>query len=664
MRLLSLFILLLCHFSFHTKGQPILLDSSYTYGNIGKQVSYFEDKGASLNFAEVKVRENKGKFQESKSEILNLGNTKSAFWIKISYRSATAGRDYLVIDVPNIEHIDCYVEADAQVVHKSAGSIQASTPGVITRNNYIIPLPELAKSAGVSTIWLRVKSNNILLLPIKMATSENFVPGLSVKNSMQSVYIGILLTLFVFNIFLFFSIGDRTYLYYSLYVLSLAIYVVGYLRGYSYLLGDQFRIMLNLYPHLFLSISIISGLLFSSKFLNLNKLLPSFSKVCTALIGFSMVMLLTSAAGLKSISAILAQYLSISSAVILWTYGVLAYCKGHAPAKYFILAWSFIAFTIVLAVISMEGILPFRDFSFQLVPIGSTIELLLLAFALGDRYRTIIRNEQLVRDENLLLVQTQNQRLEKLVEDRTLKLSESIVQLEASNAVKNKLFSIIAHDLRSPFASLVSIFSLKDMDLLSLDELKMLLNENKKNIDTIHNTLNNLLYWAKSQMEGVKNQPTVFDLKLMAEDLFLVYSPLIQAKGIAVNLQAVQNPLVYADENQIQLVLRNLIDNAIKFTPPSHSIGISLTKKQTGIEVCVSNTVSNSNELNIEIITKTGVFEATSGTGHEKGIGLGLHLCREYLKGNNSELKVNISGRLVSFCFELRKPDIADTISL
>ncbi|WP_235012641.1 sensor histidine kinase [Pedobacter africanus] len=650
--------------SFNTKAQPILLDSSYTYGNIGKQVSYFEDKEAGITFDGVKVLEKRGKFQQSKSEVLNLGNTKSAFWVKITYKSAVAGRDYLVIDVPNIEHIDCYVETNTQLIHKSAGSIQPSVPGVITRNNYIIPLPEQGQNPGVSTIWLRVKTNNILLLPIKMATSENFVPGLSVKNSMQSIYIGILLTLFVFNIFLFFSIGDRTYLYYSIYVISLAVYVVGYLRGYSYLLGDQFRIMLNLYPHLFLSISIISGILFSSKFLNLHTLFPSFSKVCKALIGLSIVMLLTSAAGLKSISAILAQFLSISSAIILWTYGILAYRKGHAPAKYFILAWTFIAFTIILAVISMEGILPFRDFSFQLVPIGSTIELLLLAFALGDRYRTIIRNEQLVRDENLLLVQTQNQRLEKLVEDRTLKLSESIVQLEASNAVKNKLFSIIAHDLRSPFASLVSIFSLKDMDLLSLDELKMLLNENKKNIDTIHNTLNNLLYWAKSQMEGLKNQPTVFDLKLMAEDLVLVYSPLIQAKGIAVNLQAPQHPLVYADENQIQLVLRNLIDNAIKFTPPSHSIGISLTKNKTSIEVCVNNTTSNSNELNIESITNTSAFEATSGTGHEKGIGLGLHLCREYLKGNGSELKVNISGRSVSFCFQLPKPGVADTISL
>jgi signal transduction histidine kinase len=250
-----------------------------------------------------------------------------------------------------------------------------------------------------------------------------------------------------------------------------------------------------------------------------------------------------------------------------------------------------------------------------------------------------------------------------VVEERTLKLSETIVQLEASNGVKNKLFSIIAHDLRSPFNSLISIFALKDMDMLSLDELKMLLSENRKNIDTIHNTLNNLLYWAQSQMEGVKTQPFAFNLKLLIEDLILVYSPLIQLKGIAVNLQADERVVVYADENQIQLVLRNLIDNAIKFTPPAHSIGISLTQKENLLEICVSNTISSTNALNIERITNPNAFEATYGTGQEKGIGLGLHLCREYIRANGAELEVRITGRLVSFCFNLPGVEIGNTIS-
>jgi signal transduction histidine kinase len=101
-----------------------------------------------------------------------------------------------------------------------------------------------------------------------------------------------------------------------------------------------------------------------------------------------------------------------------------------------------------------------------------------------------------LRDENLLLVTTQNQRLEESVNERTLQLSSTIMELEDSNAIKNKLFSIIAHDLKSPLSSLMGILTLNDMQALTPDELRMLLAENKKTIDSINNTLNNLLHWA------------------------------------------------------------------------------------------------------------------------------------------------------------------------
>jgi hypothetical protein len=413
MRSLILLFLLFGYFNTDVSAQVIHLDSNLTYCNIGKQLSYFEDKQANLNLDSVKILEKNGKFKQGKSDILNLGNTKSAFWIRINYLSNGANRDYLVIDVPNIEHIDCYIPTSKGIVHRSAGSIQVSGQGVITTNNYVFDLPSQSARPAATTLWLRVKTNNILLIPIKMATSENFIPGASVKNNLETVYIGILLALFLFNVFLYLSIKDSTYLYYSLYVLSLAIYVVGYLRGYAYLLGHDFRILLNLYPHIFLSISIIAGVLFSKKFLTLRTISTRFIKICNFVILCSIIMFFTSIAGLKSISATLAQYISMGTAIILWIFALRAYRKGHKPAKYFIFAWSFIGVTVIAVVLSMEGIITYHDYSFEFVPIGSTIELLLLAFALGDRYRTIINNEQKVRDENFSLIQTQNQRLEK-----------------------------------------------------------------------------------------------------------------------------------------------------------------------------------------------------------------------------------------------------------
>lgn len=653
MRFLIILIIIIAKLSSYATAQVINLDSNLVFSNLGKQITYYEDRKANLALTEIKALSENGKFKKGETNILNLRNTKSAFWVRIDYSGKAKEKNYLMLDVPNIEHIDFYVDSDHGHIHRRTGALLPPSLGVTISNNFTFDLPIQQNNNIKTTVWLRLKTNNILIVPIKLVTSENLIERKFVKNNFEVIYIGILLTLFIFNIFLYFSIKDMTYFYYSLYVFFLGTYVITYLRGYSYLLGSDFRITLNQHPHIFLSLSIIASVFFSRKLLNSKSLPQIWMKVYNILMIGAFVLFLTSALGFKSISSNIAQIISLISTIVLWWIGLVAYRHGHKQAKYYIIAWSFIAITIMALILSLANVLPFYDFTFDFVPLGSTIELLLLAFALGDRYRIIMTNEQKMRDENLKLIQTQNQRLENLVEERTIKLTDTILQLESSNAVKNKLFSIIAHDLRSPFNSLMSIFSLKDMNLLSLEELKMLLNENKKNIDTIHNTLNNLLYWAVSQMDGIKIQPSKFNLKALIEDLNLVYAPLIQSKGIFINLQINEQHIVYADENQIQLVLRNLIDNAIKFTPSSYSIDISAINTQDQLKITVSNPVLNENEINLEGMTNQSAFELTSGTSHEKGIGLGLHLCREYIKSNGSELEVMIDGTQVSFGFKL-----------
>ena len=106
-----------------------------------------------------------------------------------------------------------------------------------------------------------------------MANSDElYLVQNTVLRIIEISFIGVLLTLFAFNLFLYFGLRDRTYLYYCVYVLSLGIYVIGYLAGYIYLLGDDMRILLNQYPHIFHCISIIASLLIANEFYNLQKI--------------------------------------------------------------------------------------------------------------------------------------------------------------------------------------------------------------------------------------------------------------------------------------------------------------------------------------------------------------------------------------------------------
>jgi len=646
MRYSFLLLIFLCSF-FTSFGQvPIHLDDNYPYRNIGKSISYLEDKSGTLSFDTIKAKYKAGKFKASNREILNFGNSKSAFWLKVDYINNTERSAFLVIDVPNIEAIDVYEELpDGKRFHSKSGSLFGKTKGVIASNNFVFHLPSLpAAEVPMQSIYVRVRTNNIMLLPVKLATSESIIANGSAKTRFEAMYIGALVILFLFNLFLYLSFKDHIYFIYSIYVGALFFYMVFYLRGYGYVFGQDFREFVNLYPHVFLSISCLASAVFSINFLDIHKRLPKAIIIFKVLIACWLVIFFISAFGYKSALSAAVNYLLMISSLFLWISGFMVYFKGHKPALYYVLAWAFVCVPIFFITLTISGIVAYQDYTFLVIPAGTTIELLLLSFALGDRFNTI-------RKQNIRLITTQKERLEKLVQGRTMKLRESVKMLEETNAVKNKLFSIIAHDLRSPFNSLLSIFSLKDMNLLTFEDLKMLLNESRKSIDTIHNTLNNLLYWAKSQMEGAVAFPTCFDLRTVVDDLILVYQPLTERKSITILVEADDDLQVYADENQVQLIMRNLIDNAIKFTPLDQCIRIFLKKEEKHVRICVSNPVTDA--VNLSSLDKDSIQTPAYGTANEKGVGLGLHLCREYVAQNGGELVIELKSNEIMFCFQL-----------
>jgi len=641
-------------------GQKIIhLGANFPYQNIGKYVRYLEDKTKELQLDDIKKLDQQGKFRTSDLEILSLGNKRAAFWINIQYVNQSNSKAFLVLDAPNIESIDVYFNAvDGTPAKLHSGSLASESPTVIASNNYIFNLAD--SSPGVQSVYIRVITNNLLVLPIKLATSETLIANGPKKARYESLYIGALVILFLFNLFLYLSFKDHTFLYYSLYVGAFFIYLIFYLRGYSYFFGADFRRFINLYPHVFLSVSCVSSAIFSIKFLDVKRKLPQLMIYYQVVIGIWGGVFLMSAFGYKGIVAGLVGYLIFGSSVFLWFAGMKSYLNGHKPALYYILAWGFLSISILWITLILFGVFPYTDAAFYIVPAGTTIELLLLSFALGARFNDI-------RKQNLSLVNTQKARLEKLVQGRTLKLNQSVSMLkertfeldqtvktlEHTNAVKNKLFSIIAHDLRSPFNSLMSIFSLKDMNALDFEELKMLLNESRKNIENIHTTLDNLLYWAKSQMDGVTARPELFDLNSVVTELMSVYQPLSRRKSIDIVLAAPHELWVYADPNQIQLVLRNLFDNAIKFTPLRQTITIAAHPDGTSARVCVSNPVSDIAKINVEHFNAGEAYSPAYGTDNERGVGLGLHLCREFVYQNGGEFQVKVADEQVLFGFTL-----------
>lgn len=204
-------------------------------------------------------------------------------------------------------------------------------------------------------------------------------------------------------------------------------------------------------------------------------------------------------------------------------------------------------------------------------------------------------------------------------------------QLEQSNAEKNKLMSIISHDLRAPLINIQSYLQMLNENELNAQERPLL---EKDLLTATNNTmemLSNLLYWSKSQMEGAAVHLIKLNLLSTLKSTLETGKMLAAKKSISLNYEIDPDITVAADKDMLQLVVRNLINNAVKFTPDGGIISISAQVILNECKITV-----NDNGKGIEQDKKEKIFFATSdptfGTNNEKGVGLGLLLCKEFIE--------------------------------
>ncbi len=215
-------------------------------------------------------------------------------------------------------------------------------------------------------------------------------------------------------------------------------------------------------------------------------------------------------------------------------------------------------------------------------------------------------------------------------------------KLQELNATKNKFFSIVAHDLRSPLASLKSFSSVlvDHIDLLSKEEI---LNMGKKLDISVDNTLkmaDNLIVWAKSQMNVIEDKKELINLKQVVNEVVQVFKEIAINKEVSLVTSIMGAPKFMGDKDQVEFIIRNLINNAIKFTPRKGMVNVSVTQTSNHIKIVVSDTgVGMIPEFrdNLFSIQKSKGIPGTEG---EKGSGLGLVLSSEFVKRNDGKIQV------------------------
>jgi len=219
------------------------------------------------------------------------------------------------------------------------------------------------------------------------------------------------------------------------------------------------------------------------------------------------------------------------------------------------------------------------------------------------------------------------------------RIEEQNEELERLNLLNQELFSTISHDIRSPLTAIILLLDMVKSNTMRPEEVETLVNDLTINVDHLINFLDELLIWSKHQIDKKPLKTERIDTKPIIEDIILLYSRIITAKGIHVKIHSISSSLI-ADKGSYSFVVRNVLQNAIKFTPKGGTIFLNVKQQNGNIVTSIKDEGVGMDSSKIDRILNEGSYVSTIGTNDEIGVGFGLRACLTYLKKQDGVLEI------------------------
>lgn len=240
-----------------------------------------------------------------------------------------------------------------------------------------------------------------------------------------------------------------------------------------------------------------------------------------------------------------------------------------------------------------------------------------------------------------------------IISEKAILLEIQAATLEELNTVKTKLFSVISHDMKAPLYALRNLFRNARLYKLSAREIKEMIPEMVNDLDSTTALMENLLQWAKCQMQTNTVRPQKLDICQLVNEVVLLLQLQSAAKQICIERKTDLSAHAFADKDMINLVVRNLLSNAIKFTPSGGRIVIGTHESENCVEVYVQDSGLGISRYEMEKINQNNYY-STKGTGNETGTGLGLMICKEFIAKNDGHMMIESEpGQGSTFSFTL-----------
>jgi signal transduction histidine kinase len=302
----------------------------------------------------------------------------------------------------------------------------------------------------------------------------------------------------------------------------------------------------------------------------------------------------------------------------------------------------------VLVVINKEYTYQLHTSNFFLYLFNQVTAIVFIFYALF-----LIKKENNLYQFGILSTNKALQEKNDKIEKQKAEIEQKAAELSELNSLKNKLFSVISHDMKTPMYALRNLFrSMQQMDM-SGREIKSIIPDVVSDLNYTTGLMENLLHWAKSQMNSANISPDELCMEDVTNETIHVHQLQSTTKKISIIREMEDSPVVFADRDMVTMVLRNLLSNAIKFTPENGKIIIRLKAESNFCRVSV---IDNGIGMDRDALARIqdNSYYTTNGTAKESGTGLGLMLCRDFLSKNGGSLLIESEpGKGSSFSFTL-----------
>lgn len=605
--------------------------------NLGPNIEWIEDDTNLLTFNQVRQLPQET-FKQGSQYTFNKGYTSSGYWLRFRLNIPTELIDspwLLEIPFPLLDYVALYSpdkNDNYSVIY--TGDRSPFSQRDLETTDFVFKLKPAQEN---NVYYLHVKTKDSLQVPIHLWHVDHFPKHNAYISGLQGIYFGIMIVMILYNLFIYLSVRERSYLYYISYISTFTLFQAS-IQGFAfeYLWPNQTNWANISIPFLGV-LSLFFASLFARSILQTHLLIPKLDKglvmIATALF-CTLPLVLFARYGIGIIAALICTFIFFN--FVLMTACMAAF-KGNRTAKVFVVAWAIFLISGVISMLGAVNILPIEYASQVALQIGSAIEVILLSMALADRINLI-----------------EKEKVEIEAKSREILLQANI-QLENSNRLKDEFIATISHEIRTPMNGVLGSAQLL-LDTQPDENQTLYIDTINRSGQTLLEILNNILDYSKIEADKLELEPVEFELEQMVNECADFFSVLASQNNIKlfVRMHANAPKRIISDPVRFKQILLNLISNAFKFTSRGQVV-VSVQLAENSSDLLYIEVEDSGCGLTYEqqnMLFQPFVQVDASSSREKGGTGLGLAISKRLTRLMQGDIGVHsLPGKGATFWF-------------